>query len=57
MVGTGETLPFWEVCFMEQPFFLTQKGTAEHEALWMEGEHEGGGGIGGGEEGSEGRQG
>ena len=42
---------------MEQPFFLTQKGTAEHEALWMEGEHEGGGGIGGGEEGSEGRQG
>ena len=40
VVGTSKTLPFWERCFGRQPFFLTARGTAEHELLWLEGREE-----------------
>ncbi|KAL3916326.1 MAG: hypothetical protein SGPRY_006867 [Prymnesium sp.] len=36
-VGISKTLPFWERCFEEQPFFLTQPGLSEHIELWQEG--------------------
>ena len=40
VVGTAKTLPFWERCFGLQPFFLTARGTDEHQMLWREGSKE-----------------
>ena len=36
-LGAGAALPFWRDCFGPRapPFFLTAKGTAEHEHLWQ----------------------
>ena len=33
-LGATASLPFWRDCFGAQPFFLTQRGTAEHNWLW-----------------------
>jgi len=43
VIGTRQTLPFWETCFGEHPFFLTDPATAEHVEMWAEGDEEGGG--------------
>ena len=33
-LGADSAIAFWEHCFKGQPFFLTHRGSDEHERLW-----------------------